>query len=137
MSNRDQPSGSEPKSGEIIFYTGPDGTAKVEVLFEDENFWLTQKRMADLFGVEVPTINYHLKEVFQSGELVEGSVIREIRITAADGKRDRTMHYSLDAIISVGYRVNSTQDQVTPFPRFLNLCAVPEIPQEILPLRLG
>lgn len=96
-------------NNEIIFYATPEGNIKVEVLFQDEDFWLSQKRMAELFGVEVNTVNYHLKEVFKSGELVENSVIRKIRTTAADGKYYRTSYYSLDAIIAVGYRVNSYQ----------------------------
>jgi hypothetical protein len=109
MSNNHHFSGNIPAGGEIIFYSTPDGDAKVEVLVVDETFWLTQKRMAELFGVEVPTINYHLKEIFRTEELTEKAVIREIRITAADGKHYLTGHYSLDAIISVGYRVNSAQ----------------------------
>jgi hypothetical protein len=92
---------------DIIFYTTPQGNLSIEVFFEDETFWLTQKRMAELFGVEVPTINYHLKEIFQSAELQDEAVIRKIRITAEDGKNYLTNHYNLDAIISVGYRVNS------------------------------
>ena len=59
----------QPREGEIILYTTPEGTARVEVFFQDETFWLSQRRMADLFGVEVPTINYHLKEIYKSGEL--------------------------------------------------------------------
>lgn len=94
-------------SSDIIFYTTPQGDVRVEVFFEDETFWLTQKRMAELFGVEVNTINYHLKEIFQSAELQEEAVIRKIRITADDGKSYLTNHYNLDAIIAVGYRVNS------------------------------
>ncbi|OOP57392.1 MAG: cell filamentation protein Fic [Candidatus Brocadia carolinensis] len=94
---------------EIIFYTSPEGKKKVEVVFQDENFWLSQKRMTELFAVEVNTINYHLKEIFKSGELSEDSVIRKIRITADDGKNYLTAFYSLDAIIAVGYRVNSYQ----------------------------
>lgn len=70
----------------IILYTTENGSISVQVQFEDGTFWLSQKRMAELFGVEVPTINYHLKEVFKSGELEEVSVIRKIRITADDGK---------------------------------------------------
>lgn len=70
----------------IILYTTDSGSISVQVQYEDGTFWLTQKRMADLFGVEVPTINYHLKEVFKTGELNEDSVIRKIRITADDGK---------------------------------------------------
>ncbi|MDH4100108.1 MAG: virulence RhuM family protein [Nitrospirota bacterium] len=94
---------------EIVFYTTPEGKKKVEVIFQGEDFWLSQKRMAELFGVEVNTVNYHLKEIFKSGELVEKSVIRKIRTTAADGKNYPTSFYSLDAIIAVGYRVNSYQ----------------------------
>lgn len=92
---------------DIIFYTTPQGDVRIDVFFEEETFWLTQKKMAELFGVEVQTINYHLKEILQSGELQEDSVVRKIRITADDGKAYLTNHYNLDAIISVGYRVNS------------------------------
>lgn len=74
-------------NNEIIFYSTPDGNKKVEVLFHNEDFWLSQKQMAELFGVEVNTINYHLKEIFRSGELIESSVIRKIRTTAADGEK--------------------------------------------------
>ena len=81
----------------------------MEIRFEEETFWLTQKKLAELFGVEVQTINYHLKEIFKSGELEEDSVIRKIRITAQDGKKYLTNFYNLDAIIAVGYRVNSYQ----------------------------
>jgi len=98
-----------PKEGDIIFYTTPDGAVHIEVFFQNETFWLSQKKMAELFGVEVHTMNYHLKEIFSSKELDEGSVIRKIRITAADGKNYLTNFYNLDAIIAVGYRVNSYQ----------------------------
>ncbi len=96
-------------SSEIIFYTTPDGNVKVEVILQDETVLLTQKAMGELFGVETNTINYHLKEVFKTNELEEDSVIRKIRITAVDGKKYLTNFYNLDAIISVGYRVNSQQ----------------------------
>jgi hypothetical protein len=99
----------EPSPNEIILYSTPDGNKKVEVVFKDENFWLSQKRMAELFGVEVNTINYHLKEIFKTKELTEDPVIRKIRTTADDGKSYLTAFYSLDAIIAVGYRVNSYQ----------------------------
>lgn len=98
-----------PNQGELILYQTPEGTVRVEVAYEDETFWLSQKRMAELFGVEVNTVNYHLKEIFKTGELDENSVIRKIRITADDGKDYLTNLYDLDAIISVGYRVNSVQ----------------------------
>lgn len=93
----------------IILYTTDSGSVSVQVQYEDGTFWLTQKRMAELFGVDVRTVNYHLKEIFQSNELQEDSVIRKIRITALDGKNYLTNFYHLDAIIAVGYRVNSKQ----------------------------
>jgi hypothetical protein len=94
---------------EIILYTTPDGVAKVEVAYEEETFWLNQKQMADLFGVDIRTISEHLGNIFRSGELDEDSVVRNFRITASDGKSYDTKHYALDAIIGVGYRVNSKQ----------------------------
>jgi len=102
-------SGENKTPNEIILYSTPQGDKKIEVYFQDENFWLTQKRMAELFGVEVNTVNYHLKEIFKTRELLEDSVIRKIRTTADDGKSYLTAFYSLDAIIAVGYRVNSYQ----------------------------
>lgn len=99
----------QPREGEIIFYTTPQGVTRIEVFFQDETFWLSQKRMAEMFAVDVRTISEHLQNIFKSGELVEDSVVRKIRITAADGKKYLTNFYNLDAIISVGYRVNSLQ----------------------------
>ena len=99
----------QTENNEIIFYTSPEGKKKVEVVFHNENFWLTQKHLAELFGVEINTVNYHLKEIFKSGELSEDTVIRKIGITAADGKKYLTALYNLDVIIAVGYRVNSYQ----------------------------
>lgn len=98
-----------PIEGEIILYTTPEGLAKVEVFFQNETFWLTQKQMAELFDVDVRTISDHLQTIFQTGELDPDSVIRKIRNTASDGKTYLTNFYSLDAIIAVGYRVNSLQ----------------------------
>jgi hypothetical protein len=99
-----------PKEGEIIFYTTPEGVTKVEVVFQDETFWLTQRKMADLFDVEVNTINYHIKEIYKSNELTEGTTIRNFRIVQPEGTRTVTRNvdlYNLDVIIAVGYRVNS------------------------------
>ncbi|GEM_PF-892842 len=101
-----------PQENEIIFYTTPDGAVHVEVFFQNETFWLSQKKLADLFGVEVNTINYHLKEIFKSGELQELATIRKIRIVQKEGNRNVARDvdfYNLDAIIAVGYRVNSFQ----------------------------
>ena len=93
----------------IIYQSQNKKNVSVEVLYDNEDFWLTQKSMSKLFDVEVNTINYHLKEIFKSEELIEKSVIRKIRITAEDGKEYNTNFYSLDAIIAVRYRVNSKQ----------------------------
>lgn len=102
----------QPKYSDIIFYTSPEGNVSIEVIFNDETFWLNQKRMSELFGVEVNTINYHLKEIFKSGELQEVSTIRKIRIVQKEGNRSIPRNidfFNLDAIIAVGYRVNSYQ----------------------------
>lgn len=100
---------SEPQNIDLILYSSPDGNTRVSVMYEDETFWLSQKRMSELFVVQVNTVNYHLKEIFKSGELDENSVIRKIRIAANDGKDYLISFYNLDAIIAVGYRVNSYQ----------------------------
>ncbi|RKH05559.1 cell filamentation protein Fic [Corallococcus sp. CA053C] len=97
------------RESEFLLYTAPDGAVKVGVLFRDETAWLTQKALAALFGVGVPAINKHLKGIFESGELAEASVISILETTAADGKTYKTRFYNLDAIIAVGYRVNSYQ----------------------------
>ena len=96
-------------SSNILLYKTAQGETRIEVIFNSETFWMSQKRMADLYNVDVSTINYHLKEIFKSGELSENSVIRKIPITANDGKDYNTLVYNLDAIIAVGYRVNSYQ----------------------------
>ena len=100
------------KEAEFLLYSSPNGEIKVEVFFHNENIWLTQKKIAELFDVEVNTINYHLKEIFKSKELDESSTLRKFRIVQKEGTRDierETDFYNLDAIISVGYRVNSTK----------------------------
>jgi hypothetical protein len=94
---------------EFLLYTTQDGKMKVEIFLRDENIWLTQKRIAELFDVGIPAVNKHLTNIFESGELDENSVISKMEITAKDGKNYKTKFYNLDAIISVGYRVNSAQ----------------------------
>ena len=96
-------------TAEFLIFTQQMGESgnSIEVRYEDESIWLSQKLMAELFGVTVATINEHLKNIFDSKELEEKSVIRDSRITASDGKNYKTKFYNLDAIISVGYRVNS------------------------------
>ena len=101
-----------PSSHEMIFYTTPDGTVRVEVLYEGETFWLSQKKMAELFGIGVQTINHHLQEIYKSNELNEMETIRKIRIVQTEGSREvarEVVFYNLDAIIAVGYRVNSRE----------------------------
>lgn len=96
----------------ILLYTTETGNVSVQVQYEDGTFWLTQKRMAELFGVEVHTINYHLKAIYQSVELQPNRTIRKIRIVQTEGSRQverEVDFYHLDAIIAVGYRVNSKQ----------------------------
>jgi len=94
-------------AAEYLTVVAASGTGGVEAVYADENVWLSQKMMAQLYDVEVPTINYHLKKVFEDSELEEDSVIRTFRITAADGKSYDTKHYNLSATIAVGYKVNS------------------------------
>jgi len=96
-------------TAEFLIFTGQAGEKSIEARYEDETIWLTQKLMATLFEVTVPTINEHLKNIFASGELAQDSAIRKFRIAAADGKKYSTKLYNLDAIISVGYRVNSVR----------------------------
>jgi hypothetical protein len=94
-------------TAEFLIFTGQAGEQSIEARYADESIWLSQKLMGQLFDVSVPTINEHLKNIFSSGELNADSVIRKFRITASDGKNYNTNFYNLDAIISVGYRVNS------------------------------
>lgn len=92
---------------EILFYKTDNGDVKVEILLYQENLWLTQAKMAELFEVQKAAISKHLKNIFASGELMEDSVVSVLETTAADGKNYPTRYYNLDAIIAVGYRVNS------------------------------
>jgi hypothetical protein len=93
----------------FLLYTAPDGAVKVDVYFKDETVWLTQKALAELFGVQRPSITKHLGNIFASGELAEVSVCSILEHTARDGKTYSAKYYNLDAIIAVGYRVNSYQ----------------------------
>jgi hypothetical protein len=96
-------------AGQFLLYTAPDGAVKVDVFCRDETVWLTQKALAELFGVKRPAITKHLQNIFKTGELLENSVSSILEHTAADGKKYGTKYYNLDAIIAVGYRVNSYQ----------------------------
>jgi len=97
------------KESEIIFYQGDDGNVKIEVFYHGATFWMTQKKISELFGVQRPAITKHLSNIFESGELLEDSVSSILEHTADDGKTYKTTFYNLDAIIAVGYRVNSNK----------------------------
>lgn len=96
-------------NSEILLYQDRDGVIKVDVRLEDETVWLTQAQICELFQKSKATISEHIKNVFEEGELDEISVVRKFRTTAADGKNYDTNYYNLDVIISVGYRVKSSQ----------------------------
>ena len=103
---------SEAHRSELILYESPEGKVRVEVHHEDETFWLSQRQMAELFDVAVPTVIHHLKEVYGSGELTEDATTRKFQVVRQEGNRSvsrEIAHYNLDAIISVGYRVNSSK----------------------------
>ncbi|MEG0988189.1 MAG: virulence RhuM family protein [Clostridium sp.] len=92
---------------EVLFYKTDNGDIRVEILLYQENLWLTQAKMAELFEVQKAAVSKHLKNIFDSGELSDRSVVSILETTAADGKKYKTKYYNLDAIIAVGYRVNS------------------------------
>jgi hypothetical protein len=97
------------QDNQIAIYETEDGKIKIGVLFFKENLWLTQKLMAELFETTTSNINMHLKSIFKEKELEQDSVIKDFLITASDGKKYKTKHYSIEAIIAVGYRVNTTR----------------------------
>lgn len=101
----------------FVASTGNDEKS-IEMRYEDENIWLTQKMMAALYDVDVRTINYHIKKIFEDSELQESSVIRKYRITADDGKSYNTNHYNLQMIISVGFKVNN--ERAVQFRKWAN-----------------
>ncbi len=111
--------GSSPSQGAMesapnslqnfLLYTTTNGKVQVEIFLKDENIWLNQEKIAELFGVQRPAVTKHLQNIFESGELKENSVSSILEHTASNGKKYKTKFYNLDAIISVGYRVNSTQ----------------------------
>ena len=94
---------------QFLIFTAENGNPTIEVRVDGEMIWLTQKLMAELFDTTVANISMHLKSIFENGELIENSVVKDFLITATDGKTYTTKHYSLDAVIAVGYRVNSKQ----------------------------
>lgn len=105
--NKDDVSMVRSSTAEYLTFIAATGQGGVDAIYADENVWLTQKMMGTLYNVETHTVNYHLKKIFSDSELEENAVIRNFRITAKDGKIYDTKHYSLSAIIAVGYKVNS------------------------------
>ena len=110
-------------ASEYLTYIASMGeeASSVEVRYEDENIWITQKMLATLYDVEINTINYHIKKIFEDGELKEDSVIRNFRITANDGKNYITKHYNLEMAIAVGFKVNS--ERAVQFRKWVNKIA--------------
>ena len=92
---------------QFLIYRSAEEDVSINAVVKDESIWLTQQGMAELFGVQKPAISKHLKNIFEEGELDEKVVVSKMETTAADGKRYNTSYYNLDAIIAVGYRVNS------------------------------
>ena len=95
------------QNSQLLIYQSPDGAIKIDVRLEDETVWLTLNQMAELFQIDKSGVSRHLKNIFESGELARDSVVAKIATTAADGKNYQVEYYSLDAIISAGYRINS------------------------------
>lgn len=110
-------------AAEYLTYIASIGNAaeQFEILYQDENIWLTQKMFAALYGIEVPTVNYHIKKIFEDAELQENAVIRKFRTTAADGKNYTVNHYSLQMAIAVGFKVNS--ERAVQFRKWVNTIA--------------
>ncbi|HVC98258.1 MAG TPA: hypothetical protein VND64_31595 [Pirellulales bacterium] len=100
--SKNLPTPAPDPSGEIILYQTDDGVARIEVRLESETVWLSQKAMAELFQKDVRTVNDHIRNIFEEGELRDSSVIRKYRITAADGKQYDTLHYNLDVKVVAG-----------------------------------
>lgn len=110
LSNKSSnPAISPDNEKEVLFYETDDGDITISVFFYKETFWLTQKSISELFDTSKQNISYHLQNIFSDGELDKDSVVKEFLTTAADGKNYKTLYYNLDAVISVGYRVNSIQ----------------------------
>ena len=110
-------------ASEYLTYIASMGeeASSIEVRYEDENIWITQKMLAILYDVEINTINYHIKKIFEDGELKEDSVIRNFRITANDGKNYITKHYNLEMAIAVGFKINS--ERAVQFRKWVNKIA--------------
>jgi len=103
---------NDDKNRQFLLYTAPDGNVRVDVTYQDETVWLTQKSLAELFGVKIPAVNKHLSNIYSEGELLREATISILEIVQNEGGRNvkrKVELYNLDAIIAVGYRVNSYQ----------------------------
>lgn len=94
--------------GEVLIYQSEDGLTHIDVKMEDETVWLTQLQLCELYQTSKSNVSEHIKHIFEEGELDENSVVRKFRTTASDGKNYNTVHYNLDMIISLGYRIKSS-----------------------------
>ncbi len=103
--------GKKNQNNDIIFYTSPEGNINIGAIYNNETFWLSQKRKAELFGCSPGNISLHIKNIFKDKELDPNSVAEEISATAADGKNYKTRFYNLDAIIAAGYRVKGLENK--------------------------
>ncbi len=124
MNNKKSDVSIRSSAAEFLTYTAANGddTESIEMRYEDENIWLTQKLIAELYDVAVSTINYHINKILADNELIADSVIRNFRITAADGKTYRTKHYGLQMTIAVGFKVNS--ERAVQFRKWVNEIAM-------------
>lgn len=104
----------ENQKGEILFYQREDGSAQIDVRLEEDTVWLTQAQLVILYQSSKANVSEHIKHIFEEGELIENSVVRNFRTTAPDGKNYITKHYNLDMIISVGYRIKKYCYSLSP-----------------------
>jgi len=102
------PKEKNTNSGEIIIYQSDDGLTQIDVKLEDETIWLTQEQIVNLYQTSKSNVSEHIKNIFDEGELDKDSVVRKFRTTASDGKNYNVLHYNLDMIISLGYRIKSS-----------------------------
>jgi hypothetical protein len=121
-----------PQENEIIFYTTPEGGIRIEVLFQSETFWLTLNRIAELFGATKQAISYHLQNIYETYELNRAATVKEISTVQKEGARQVSRnldYYNLDAVIAVGYRVNSRQ--ATQFRIWATNRSQPAVPDQV------
>ncbi len=124
----------KPNERQLILYQTEAGTVRIEVLYQSDTFWLNQKKIAELFGVDLRTVSYHLGEIYASGELSQGAALQRIRRVQREGGRDVAREiefYNLDAIISVGYRGNRLMSPASVSERRCQLALRRRLPAKI------